>query len=64
MPVAAVGTKPAVIVDYAPVYFRIDFTFPTTYTLITVMNNQVYVLTIPATVHVDAAPRAVQVVGM
>jgi hypothetical protein len=38
MTVAAVGAKPAVIVDDAAVNFRIDFTFPTTDALAAVNN--------------------------
>ena len=64
MPVTAVGTQPAVIVDYAPVYLRIDFAFPAAYSLVAIMDKQVNVFAVFSAVHVKPAPGPFQVFRM
>jgi hypothetical protein len=61
MTVAAVGAKPAVIVNYAAVNFGIDFTFPATDGLTAIVDNQVDVFAVLSAMHVKAAPGFFQV---
>ena len=64
MAMAAVGTEPAVIVDYASVNFGIDFTFPATNALAAIVDNQVYILAVFPAVHMKAAPGLFEVLRM
>ncbi len=61
---SAIRAEPAIAVDYAPVYLRVDFALPATDTLITVMDNQVYVLAVFSAVHMQAAPWPIEVLRM
>jgi len=64
VPMTAVGAEPAVIIDYTPVYLRIDFAFPAAYALVAIMDKQVYIFAVFSAVHVKPARGAIQVTGI